>query len=401
MSFYQDLSSGKENIQLTFPPSFNLEEEYPAGIACQDEANGIHWQISSGMKMLDLREEYQAELLENVERVARWDFEKYYHEANKDNDSPPEKRTADPKWSPVIEAKVIKIGEAKALKVIKRLAYQPSDEFISGHILIPTTDATYELTCHVRSNFTGTRESMLMAKHLSGQGDKNVEDDATFLTQAFMDDPIHDLSFPEHPLSVVRVAQNTMIDEGIKVLKAYVETRESVALPHAGSIVTPPLGFVHAPAFTQMMSSSLAMFSKMNISPSMGQGGLGSITVWKIPDYRLPKSNTYQVLEKYAVETQQAWEKEGALNVEVQSKQKVLKNDVTCVETYTKFEVGEASHSLAYWFIDEAYAVYRIDISGSPDLTSREEFEQLITEMTISWKPMNVSGKEKPWWKFW
>jgi hypothetical protein len=148
-------------------------------------------------------------LRERIERYARAMFIETFAEmkaGGRISDDVP--RTDDASWSPVLEARLVKVANSPALQLIHRMAYARGLEMILGHTLIPTARGTLEVRWMNNAAYTGARESaVLLASGVEG-----------FLKQQDYDDPKHDDSFPEHPLSMSRRAADWHVDSVKRVV---------------------------------------------------------------------------------------------------------------------------------------------------------------------------------------
>src|SRR6185503_7553676 len=82
----------------------------------------------------------EAALSEDLHASARLLFEQRWREnPNKKRTRP---RTDDADWSPIVEAKLGAFGHGRLVRVVRRAAYEPGDELIVGHLIVPVAKGT-------------------------------------------------------------------------------------------------------------------------------------------------------------------------------------------------------------------------------------------------------------------
>lgn len=153
-------------------------------------------------------------------------------------------RTADETWSPLVDVERVALGEATganaALRTVHRMSYEPGDELVMGHLLVPLAGGLFEARVAGRGSVasTGYRESaVFLEKGARG-----------FLPQPVYDDAALDARFPGHPLTLVRSALRTLIGSLHVVQPAPTRAWDRVRFASLGCELTPPARFVLEPS---------------------------------------------------------------------------------------------------------------------------------------------------------
>lgn len=411
MPFVQDLEIGQNNnIRVTLPSAFAVIEEFPSGVNLEAHELGMTLHVARSISMVDLSDAHFPQLRSDIETVARTDFELLYGQIIKEQGEPSSypPRTSDPEWSPVIEAKRVLVSGSTALYVIRRLAYQPGIEIIAGQLLLPTENCTYTFTFEAQINPTGLRESMLAAQ---------LPDIEQGLTQAEIDDRKNDGLIPQHPLTQVRKYMDSFGQKGgipVIIDHPFQPYSGPLSIAHSGSKVTLPSGYVYAPEFSATMSPNFSMVTNMGLPPLVQHRTLGNISIWMIPETQINGADAVTQLRTMAVHSLEAWEKEGATIIKIESSPFSLNPDRVEIQSYAQIEVGgRPSHAVGIWFLGTDGQVFRVDHSAHISIP-RERLFDILKELYASWeripqvplssKPKAASEPEakpkKKWWQF-
>jgi hypothetical protein len=239
MGLLSDLSNGTLGVRLSLA-SWRLLDEDERSARLVHDASATEWWVffDSGLH-LDLDDSQLPALRTNIERHCRFLFEQVFATQPATGNPP---RTADLKWSPMVSVERRVIGEAPALEVLHRVLYQPGNEVVMGHLLVPLMGGLLEVRWVARElGMTGLRESMLGALMMQKKGEMG------FLSQAEMDDPVHDEKFAQHPISRARAAARLVLETtGIEISDPDdVAAGCEIELEELGCTFTPPPGFVH------------------------------------------------------------------------------------------------------------------------------------------------------------
>jgi hypothetical protein len=207
VSFLEQLSSGDLGVRFILPEGFVLQEETGEHLMASSREQGALLWVFSSEDPLDLNPAHQAVLRQDLEHAARDIF--IMTSSQIPREKPLERlRTDDASWSPLIEVTPLSLNGNAALSVLHRTLYEPGNESIMGHILIPVRDGMIELRTMNVSRQTGYRESlvsMIKMKENPIQPGEGVEAHMRRIhSQRDFDDPALDAKFPEHPLSRAR-----------------------------------------------------------------------------------------------------------------------------------------------------------------------------------------------------
>jgi hypothetical protein len=109
-----------------------------------------------------------------------------------------------------------------------------------GHTLVPVRRGLFEARWLFTAGLTGYRETMLHA-----QQDRGPDEEPSRLSQQAMDDPAHDASFPEHPLTLARAARSWHAHGRLRVTEPPPRSQSgSRTIEALGCAITPPPRFV-------------------------------------------------------------------------------------------------------------------------------------------------------------
>jgi hypothetical protein len=301
-----------------------------------------------------------------------------------------EPRTRNQTWSPLIGFEEIDAG-APAWWLLFRRSYAPGDELVEGRLLVPVATGLVTVSLLARDTITGYRESALaLSNELPGTN-------ATWpqSTQALFDDPANDARFPEHCLSRVRDGLRWLLaPDGAALVctaPAAPAASDTIALPEADSVVTPPPRFAYLPAGTLPLAPSLASFSSVILG---GDEAPRLLSVWSL-EQRLPKSAGTAGLEALVRQTLSAWTLEGARDIELNlaSVSGALGPET---HVHVRFQAhGAPRQEQQIWFTDRDRSVFRIGVDAPSDY-AQAELRAEVAAVRQSWR--RLSPKRR-WWQ--
>jgi len=200
------LSDGSLGVRARLPAGVERIADDHERVRFVDRARGVEvWLMFDLNVALDLGEARRAQLPRDIERHARYVFDRAYEGQPRDH-APPQPRTADTTWSPVIEIDVVPAAGATALWMLHRVFYQPGLEAILGHLAVPLAQGLFEVRLVAVSHQTGLRETLVFAQ-MGRDGSRVMQ------PQSVYDAPERDAAFPSHPLSRLRVARRELVPE--------------------------------------------------------------------------------------------------------------------------------------------------------------------------------------------
>ncbi len=293
---------------------------------------------------------------------------------------PDEPRTADPEWSAMVDCERVQVGGATALWTVHRMAYQPGDEIVMGHLMVPVKGGLFEVRLAARDEMTGVRESMML-----------IEQPGKLLKQKDYDDPKHDEKFEMHSLSRVRKALRWLIeDAGLKVLApAAVHEGGEVVLSRLDCALVPPRRFVRT---EKMDDYNLAAFQRVGFC---GTDGIEQMLVQRVDELR--KLTAEQLRGEAEVFSRGLNESSGLREVKL-AVEEVTVGERRCVLIVADGEGddGGRRNSLC-WLLDRKGRAYFVAILGSDAVPAEVRRDELRTTVA-SWR----STKDgKAWWKLW
>ncbi|HSK03444.1 MAG TPA: hypothetical protein VK932_19465 [Kofleriaceae bacterium] len=244
MAFLDDLAAGRIGLQVRPPGSLTVTEQGERAAVLHDPEHDLDWWFFFFPELyLDLAPDHAASHDRDIHRHARQVFDAMFElqrgQAGRAEMGP---RTADPKWTPVVEIERFELDGAPALSVLHRMQYQPGAESILGHTLIPVEGGLFEARWLAAATMTGIRESVLGIKLLSKRSDVEEIDPSIMPSQEEIDDPALDAEFPNHPLSLARAAKRWHERAQVRVdRRAAAPLRDPVILrPIECSLSAPP-----------------------------------------------------------------------------------------------------------------------------------------------------------------
>lgn len=359
MTLREALASGEAGVRWSAPASLAWREGSPVVAVADDATFGVTWFVRRMPWPIDLRPAHDEALRGDFEADARRDFEAAFRPpAEGDTFGRKEPRTADPAWSPIVDFEPVQVDGARALRVVRRLAYQPGNEVLSGALLAPLASGYVEFAALCRAGTTGMRESVLLAKQRVTGGDG----EGKFPPQSAYDDPALDAVFADHPLSRVRAALRWLLGEaGLRVTApAAVVPVGEVVLDEPGCAVVPPPRFLHVPRSVMAMSPTLGSMARVTFTDRAPQ----LLDVWRHPS-RFTGGDRAARLLSLARESTAAWVGEGVTDLAHGPAAVPGDGAAVVVEDVARFKVkGAPKVSALRWRVDPDGTVFRVSAGG-------------------------------------
>lgn len=359
MTLREALASGEVGVRWSAPASLAWREGSPVVAVADDAALGVTWFVRRVPWCIDLRPAHDDTLRSDFEADARGDFEAAFRPpAEGDTFGRKEPRTADTGWSPIVDFEPVQVEGTRALRVVRRLTYQPGNEILSGALLVPVAEGYVEFAALCRAGMTGLRESMIMAQQPMPVAGGEVR----FPPQSAYDDPALDAAFTDHPLSRVRAALRWLLGEaGLRVTAPMtVAPVGEVALDEPGCAVVPPPRFLHVPRSVMRMSPTLGSMARVTFTDRAPR----LLDVWRHPA-RLTGADRAARLLSLARESTAAWVNEGVTALAHAPAQVPGDGGAVVVEDVVRFKVeGEPKVSAMRWRVDPDGVVFRVSAGG-------------------------------------
>jgi hypothetical protein len=350
------------------PPLEWVQNERRVAVA-RDATRKVTWLIRAFRFRLDIDPAHDEQLRADLEQDARRLFEVAHASAQTPGSPPIPPRTADPAWSPVIEIEHTRLG----LLVIRRITYQPANETIVGTISIPTIGGYVEIAAIARAGITGFRESILVDQAMGSSAE------LPSLKQSDLDDPRHDATFADHPLSLVRAALRWLHAEPIEILAPAAPSPEVIVVNAARCVVRPPPRYLLLPPDVLPMSPTLASFTCI----TFGDAEPRLLDVWRLPN-PLTARDPAAALVALARETAEGWAREGATDVHVEASLATREPHIEAT-SFVRFRVNGASKTnAARWRVDADGTVFRVGVSVEPHVpatTARERADATMASL--------------------
>ncbi len=403
MKLMKALRSDALGIHLELPETIKVVSEADDAAQLIDEEHGVQWWLFwfAGMDMA-IGSAAEASLAVAMRHHAVAMFEAMFQkkatakadegEAADAAAAANQSRTADPTWSPMIDLEHVKIGEdtpsaAAALRTVHRMTYQPGNEIVMGHLLVPLAGGLFEARLIARDELTGVRESVMLAsKRGGGDGDGEPQ----LLTQAEYDDPARDADFPMHALTRVRAALRWMKDEvGLRVLAPAAQYRGGeVQLKQLQQALVPPARFVRFPALDD---HDVAGFQRVSFC---GTDGLERLLVQRVGE--LGKVAPAELRARAEAFTRQLHQGKGApTDLTLTTTEEELGGRPRVEILVEGRSEGGDLRNLLCWFLDGRGRPCFLGTMGSQAVPVDERRAELRAAVA-SWR-----STEKPWWKLW
>lgn len=386
MSLLADLSSGSRGVRFTVPPELApvAPDDRPDVLYTPDRS--LCWQFFFNRLTLDARPQHLDLLLRDAHRCARDVFINYSSTLEQDRPL----RTDDPTWSPLVEITPTELRGAPALTAVHRMSYQPGNELVMGHLLVPVRAGLFEIRLLARADMTGIRESMLTAPVLSAASAAGEDPIAAAkrLNQAYFDDPAHDARFPDHPLSRIRAKLAWLLEH------SDLEVTDPDDPPDDGELAFDDLGyaFVPPPRYRQVdLGNSYLQFARFSFTPTDGVHEL-SVVRYR---HTIP-TRSAEAVEDLARRIADECANKGHTNYTVDT----ALDDPDRARVLLSYDDGNPRHTAHHICRCPDGTVLFVFIDA-PRSTPAEELDADLTAMLATLRPLAPTPEKRPWWRFW
>lgn len=393
MSVLADLPSGRRGVRFTVPPELEsmATDERPDILYAPDRS--IAWQFFLNQLPVDARPRHHERLLLDAHRCARDVFITYSSTLEQIRPL----RTDEPTWSPLVEITPTQLRGAPVLTAIHRMSYQPGNEFVMGHLLVPIRAGLFELRLLARADMTGLRESMLFDPilHDARTADEDPLAAAKRLGQAYFDDPAHDPDFPDHPLSRIRRALAWVLERSDLEVTYPPEPFED------GELAFPDLGhaFVPPPRYWRVdIGNPYPQFARFSFTPTDGVHEL-SVHRHRHP---LPTRNA-DAVEHLArrIADEAARKPRGEFTVDT------ILDDPDHARVLLCYADHSGPRHTTHHVSRCPDGTVLLPIIDAPRSTPAEELDADIAAMLATLRPLAPDARDdeapakRPWWRFW
>lgn len=380
------LRSGEHGLRWCFPETAEVVEEGERLLVLRDEAAEVMWHVT--LSSLPFALDDADALRRDLEASARAAFDEAWRPPGPE-DPPRIRRTEDPAWSPLIEHATLDVDGGRALRLVRRITYQPGNEIIAGHLVVPTAHGHADVCALARAGLTGVRESIVTMMRDDGVPAPG--------TQAEYDAPALDARFPEHPLTIVRRALAALPDT-IAVTDAMEAPPAEAVLDEAQCALVPP------PRYVPVSPAVLHLAPAMRILMRCGIGGWRrALEVWRLDDVELPRRGAREQLRRFAEQVVAHWADEGATDIEQRAVATGDFDGQPQIEQWVRMTAGgHPSRSLLRWWIEPDGVVYRIGSSGPTSVPDAEHAAD-VDALQRTWRRLDATAAtaHRPWWRVW
>jgi hypothetical protein len=344
------------------PPGGAIGEHTETELVVRDDA-GLRWRVRVLPSDFGIAPGEETALSEDVYLSARAAFEARWARQPRAAGAVP--RTASGEWSPIVEARLGRVGNGRIARVVRRLAYEQGDEVVDGHLFIPVEKGSIEIRVMAQSAETGVREKAVVAKHGGKQ------------PQATYDARELDPYFPNHPLTLVRGALDGVV-EAMEIV-ALPDRPAEIALTEAGCAVTAPPRFAATPS---VAGSGHGELVRLGVDDWRRV-----IDVWRVGRQKFKLQQTpHAALVDHANAVAATGAKVGRESI--QSRTKPIDDYGVCVQVqqYVTYEVeGDARHAVYRWWIAGDGTLWRIG-EDAPITVQREALADEVAVVQDSFR---------------
>jgi hypothetical protein len=406
------LRSGECGVSWVPPENTDVVQEGERSLILRDPAAKVTWQVTSSPFPFALDAEHDEALRADVEMSAHEAFDKAW-QSSAEGEPPSRRRTEDPTWSPVIELGRLDVRGGQALRLLRRITYQPGNEIIAGHLIVPTAVGHLDFCALARSGFTGLRESLVMAmmnqdrerdlgaaesaaETLAAGGAAEGNGGKPFPRQAAYDDPALDAHFPEHPLSLVRQAI-TRLCASVAITQTAPRVIDDIQLDEPRCAFAAPPRYVPVPMAAMRMHPTLRMLMRSGV-----ESWNRDIEVWRLDDVRFRRRDPRNELRALARETIAGWAREGATDIKTEVESVNDFDDRPQVQQSVNMKAGGiARKSIFRWWVEPDGVVFRLGSGGPPSIPDVEHVA-VLDGVQASWRRLDpVQPSRRPWWRIW
>jgi hypothetical protein len=407
------LRSGECGVSWVPPESAEVMEEDEFLLLLRDPVARVVWQVNWSPFPFALAAAHDEALRADIEISAREAFDKAWKPPAAD-EVQPQRRTEDPTWSPVIEHGRFDLPGGTALRLLRRIAYQPGREIVAGHVIVPTAIGHLDFRAMAQATVTGLRETVVTATR-SQERERDIgatepgtevpasDDDAEdsdigrpFPPQAVYDDPSLDARFPDHPLTLVRQAVGKLCDS-VAIKRAAPGAIEVVQLEGPRCAFAVPPRYVPMPAGGMGMQPTLRILVRVGI-----ESWHRNIEIQRLDNVRFRNRDPRTELCSLARNTIANWEREGATDI---------KATVAAINDFEERPQAQQSVSMSAeglpfrtifrWWVEPDGVVYRLGSGGPPGIPDADHVA-LLDGVLASWRRLDaIQPPRRPWWRIW
>lgn len=395
------------------PESAEVMEEDEFLLLLRDPLARVVWQVNWSPFPFALDAAHDEALRADIELSAREAFDKAWKPPAAD-EVQARCRTEDPTWSPVIEHSRFDLPGGTALRLLRRIAYQPGREIVAGHVIVPTAIGHLDFRAMARDTVTGLRETIVTATRrperepdvgatepdtefpAAGGGAEKRDIGSPFPPQALYDDPSLDPRFPDHPLTLVRQAVGKLCGS-VAIKRAAPRAIESVQLEEPRCAFAVPPRYVPLPAGVMGMQPTLRILVRAGI-----ESWQRNIEVQRLDNVRFRNRDPRTELCALARDTIARWEREGATNIKAEvAAVSDFEGRPQAQQSVSMSAEGLPTRSIYRWWVEADGVVYRLGSGGPPGIPDADHVA-LLYGVLASWRRLDaIRAPHRPWWRIW
>lgn len=386
------LQSGELGLRLTPAAGLRVlggDDRTWSGV---DDSQGLQWILAyeDGLH-LDLRAEVRPHLEASMQWVARDMFEQVFANQILPNApkgfDPPNRRTDDASWSPMVEVVSTELAQAPALRLVHRMVYVRGNELVMGHVLVPLARGLFEARGMAADRQTGMREVAVMTLTQQVEPERFANDPFGGLRQADYDAEANDARFPAHCLSRVR--------HGLAgFASAWNVSVASPAAPHAPQLaVMPSLGCSVTPPPRFVPTDDAGVFRRASFCVTDG------VDVFLV-EKQAATAKPQRLAEHARRESHRFLEGQGFEGLELEVS---VRESGVLVNAVGRGHQG-LLRTVLFWCLDGAGRAWTLTIAANPAAAPADVLAAELEASARTFRlldPPAASEAQKPWWKRW
>jgi hypothetical protein len=393
-SLRQQLRSGECGVTWEAPGGVDVLNDDEHQLVLRDPEAGVVWQVRASAMPFAVDPAHREVLRLDLEASARAAFDAAW-EPPDDDSVPQRRRTDDPAWSPVIDHAVVELDGRPALRLLRRHTYQPGNELVVGHLIVPTATGHVDFSVIARAAVTGMRESVVMLMSDRMPDTLDGEGEYTFPAQAVYDDVALDEKFPDHPLTRVRAAIGRL-EVAVTITGPVPRCPEVTTLEEARCAFTAPPRYLPVPPEVMGISPTLRVLVRSGVELWRYM-----IEVWRMEDVRFRRRDPRRELCELARRTVAGWAHEGATDIDSVEVIDEFAQRPQIQQTVRMIAGGTRRRLVLRWWVEPDGVVYRVG-SGGPGTSTDAEHLALLDAIQATWRRLDRPGPARaPWWRVW
>jgi hypothetical protein len=250
-------------------------------------------------------------------------------------------KTASPSFTPIVETSTATLGPTRMLRVLRRVAWESDLEIVVGELIVPVGDGTVEIRVMHRV-----------------EGKVVPETD------------------PAHPVARARRA----LDIAAPRIEVAVGPTRSPGYVFEAALC----GFAPPPRFLPMKKSLAS--GQVLLQRAGLDGWKRTLDVWRVGELRQPNLDPRPALAAEADALVRNWTKEGADNVQIDTRFLDAFGNRPQIEQHVRFRANDVQqHTVMRWWLEPDGILYRIG-SNAPMTVPKDPLSADLDQVQATWQ---------------